>query len=54
MKKSTAYKIAQLSVLTDDSIDAETKLFVLSTLMEEENLAKWQEDHTDSEVAVGE
>lgn len=43
MKKSTAYKIAQLSILTDEGIDAESKLFILKVLMEDESLAEFQE-----------
>lgn len=43
MKKSTAYKMAQLSVLGDNSLDSESKLFILSLLMDDEDLAKFQE-----------
>lgn len=49
MKKSTAYKMAQLSVLGDEGINAETKLFILSLLMEDESLAKFTEEQVNEE-----
>jgi hypothetical protein len=49
MKKSTAYKMAQLSVLGDSSLDSESKLFILSLLMDDENLAKFQEREVNEE-----
>jgi hypothetical protein len=52
VKRSTAYKMAQLSVLTDEGINAETKLFILSILMEDEGLSKWQENQESTEVTV--
>ena len=51
MNKSTGYRIAQLSVLADESIKSEDKLFILSLLMEEEGHAKWCEKQEAEEDA---
>ena len=43
MKKSEVYKLAQLSVLYDDSLDADEKLAVLGQLIEDEKIARFTE-----------
>lgn len=53
MKKSIAYKMAQISVLADEAIKSETKLYILSILMTDEKLAKWEEEHEAEEGAEG-
>jgi hypothetical protein len=44
MKKSTAYKLAQQSVLIDDAIPVDAKLFILALLMDDEKLAAFTEE----------
>lgn len=43
MKKSTAYRIAQLAVLEDIHLTSNEKLDILAVLMSDEALAKFQE-----------
>lgn len=49
MKKSEAYRIAQLAVLKDESISSEDKLFILSELMGDENMAQFCEKREEAE-----
>lgn len=50
MKKSEVYKLAQLSVLYDDSLNADEKLAVLGQLIDDERLAKFSEKSEDGQV----
>ena len=43
MKTSTMYHLAQLAVLGCGAIDPESKLAILSVLMDDEETAKWVE-----------
>ena len=53
MKKSEAYNMAQIAVITTPTISPENKLEVLRFLIAEENLALYCEE-TESEKAVRE
>lgn len=45
MKKSDAYKTAQLAVLSSECISDLKKLAILAVLMEDEKLALFQEEN---------
>ena len=49
MKKSEAYRIAQLAVLKDGSISNEDKLFILDALMDDEDLEIFRENQEEQE-----
>ena len=49
MKKSTIYHIAQMSVMEGSDLTTDEKLEILSVLMEDERLAKFQEEQEEQE-----
>ena len=44
MKKSEAYRVAQVAVLGVDTLSPEDRLAIISILMEDEKLALWCEE----------
>lgn len=44
MKKSAAYRVAQIAVMGIDTLSPEDRLAIISILMEDEKLALWCEE----------
>lgn len=44
MKKSERYQYAMVAVVNSTSLDAEVKLEVLETLMQDKSVAEWTEN----------
>jgi len=54
MKKSDAYKLAQIAVISTATIAPENKLAILSILINDEKLALYCEEQEENEAAVAE
>ena len=54
MKKSKAYKLAQIAVVSTATISPENKLEILDVLMDSEKFALFCEKQEAEEAAVGE
>lgn len=54
MKKSEAYNLAQIAVISSSCIAPERKMEILKVLIEDEKLARYCEEREEDEAAVSE